>query len=322
MTTPEDREAPAAKLASSERQRAVLRAAHLYFLDGLTQAAVAERLGCTRWTVGRLLKEGEDSGVVDIRIRHTQARVQRLETELRARFGLVDVQVVGAQETSGQTMALVAQTAADYLADIRPRPDVVALAWGRTTSAVARAAVARWSPGTRVVQANAAPGEVDELLGSGAARLLARKGPGAVTVFDEVLESSISGVGQGVSSASRRVVEEAEKADVVVFSPGGIPSSSIIVKSGFISLEELKELWRLGARANILGRFIDAHARPVSEELEDRVPAMSLESLSRVQCSLAVSSGPDKVTPLVATLNGGLATALITDSETAKALLE
>ena len=210
MTTPADSVTPVAKLPTSERQRAVLRAAQLYFLDGLTQAAVAERMGCTRWTVGRLLKEGEDSGVVDIRIRHAQARVRPLEIELKSRFGLADVQVVGTQETTGQTLALVAQTAADYLADIRPRPTAVALAWGRTTSAVARAAAPRWSPGTRVVQANAAPGGVDELLGSGATRLLARKAPGTVSLFDEVLENSLRGASPDISPAARRVVDEAE----------------------------------------------------------------------------------------------------------------
>lgn len=322
MTTPADSVTPVAKLPTSERQRAVLRAAQLYFLDGLTQAAVAERMGCTRWTVGRLLKEGEDSGVVDIRIRHAQARVRPLEIELESRFGLADVQVVGTQETTGQTLALVAQTAADYLADIRPRPTAVALAWGRTTSAVARAAAPRWSPGTRVVQANAAPGGVDELLGSGATRLLARKAPGTVSLFDEVLENSLRGASPDISPSARRVVDEAESADVVIFSPGSIPSSSIIVKSGFLSHVELKELWERGARANVLGRLVDAEAQPVSDRLEERIPAMSLRSLAQAPWSIAVCTGPDKVAPLAATLKGRLANVLITDSQTATALLD
>ena len=53
-----------------DREAQMLRAAQLYYYDNLTQGAIADRLSCTRWTVGRLLEEARESGIVTISVNH------------------------------------------------------------------------------------------------------------------------------------------------------------------------------------------------------------------------------------------------------------
>ena len=62
-----------------DREAQRLRAAQLYYYDNLTQGAIADRLSCTRWTVGRLLEEARGSGIVTISVNHPRARIPKLE---------------------------------------------------------------------------------------------------------------------------------------------------------------------------------------------------------------------------------------------------
>ena len=73
-----------------DREAQMLRAAQLYYYDNLTQGAIADRLNCTRWTVGRLLEEARESGIVTISVNHPRARIPKLEKALIKTFGLTD----------------------------------------------------------------------------------------------------------------------------------------------------------------------------------------------------------------------------------------
>jgi DNA-binding transcriptional regulator LsrR (DeoR family) len=64
------------------------RAAALYNLEDVTQADVAERLGLSSVKVGRLLKQAREAGIVEITAHAPPAITERLESDMRARFGL------------------------------------------------------------------------------------------------------------------------------------------------------------------------------------------------------------------------------------------
>jgi len=60
VSTPRDR------TSTPEDLRLALRAATLYYLDGLTQAEIASRLGVSRPTAGRLVARAKARGLVRI----------------------------------------------------------------------------------------------------------------------------------------------------------------------------------------------------------------------------------------------------------------
>ena len=62
VSTPRDR------ASSPEDLRLALRAATLYYLDGLTQAEIASRLGVSRPTAGRLIARAKARGLVRIEV--------------------------------------------------------------------------------------------------------------------------------------------------------------------------------------------------------------------------------------------------------------
>ncbi len=85
--------------AAPEDLRLALRAATLYYLDGLTQAQVADRLGVSRATAGRLVARARSHGLVRIEVTtppHLRDDLHAdIEHALEERFGLTEAVVVG-----------------------------------------------------------------------------------------------------------------------------------------------------------------------------------------------------------------------------------
>ena len=69
-------------------------------------------------------------------------------------------------------------------------------------------------------------------------------------------------------------------------------------------------------------RYLRADGRSVDTPLHDRVIGIELEQLKRVPRSIAVAGGPGKTNAIHAALVGGWVNCLITDTYTAKRLLE
>lgn len=82
-----------------EDLRLALRAATMYYLDGLTQAEIAQRLGVSRPTAGRLVARAKTRGLVRIEIVVPSDLRDDLHAEeeraLEERFGLVEAVVAG-----------------------------------------------------------------------------------------------------------------------------------------------------------------------------------------------------------------------------------
>lgn len=72
---------------------------------------------------------------------------------------------------------------------------------------------------------------------------------------------------------------------------------------------------------SIANRFIDSKGQPVQSELNERIIGISLEQLRRVHRVVGVAGGKEKIEAIYAALFGKLLNVLITDQETAEALL-
>ncbi|AWE42345.1 sugar-binding domain-containing protein [Actinobaculum sp. 313] len=149
------------RAGSAEHEYAMVRAAELYYKDGLLQSEVADRLRVSRWKVGRLLEEARARGLVEITIHHPTSRRGDLESQLVDRFGCAEAVVVQSQDTSAATTALVAQASASYLTEMRPQPQSIGFSWGRTVAAIASALPDRAFIGADLLQLNGGAPSVD-----------------------------------------------------------------------------------------------------------------------------------------------------------------
>lgn len=320
MTTSVDQTPDA---VGSDQELAMLRAAELYYYGRLTQAQIAEQLATSRWTVGRLLEQARETGIVRITIEHPLARHHQLEVELRQQFGVSSAIVVPSQADSSVTLQAVCRAAAQQLTALRPRPTVLGVSWGRTTSRVATALPEGWDPGVTVVQTNGGLAIDGAGHVSAALRTIAERGPGRVRMMPAptIVQSVTLARALAQDPAVAGTLELAANARTIVYSPGSATSTSVLIDSGYLTVAEVAQLQRRGVVGDVLSHFVDASGRIVDEELDARTISINLDSLRQCPNSIAVVSGAEKASAARAILAAGLCTTIITDAELAAVLL-
>ncbi len=310
-------------MKSSDDSHLLLRVCQLYYEQDLTQQEVADRLHISRWQVGRLLAEAKRTGMVQIRIVHPKARRRDLERELLSFGYLLDAVVVPGYDDESRCRWAVAGLAAEYLADLRPSPKILAISWGNTMSDLAEQIPPSWADGVRVVQANGGltnPGTRDpnSILSS-----LARQARGTSTHLTAPAIVNSSSLAQAIREepAIKNVMEMARNADVMVYSLGALSQESVLVKSGCITPHDLQSLIEAGAVGDAVARFLDQNGNPVLKDFEQRTIGLTLDELKACSVSIAVTSGARKHRIAKAAVITGLCTVLITDSGTAEYLI-
>lgn len=304
-----------------EDLRLALRAATLYYLDGLTQAEIASRLGVSRPTAGRLVARARARGLVRIDVVVPPDLRDDLhadeERELERRFGLTEAVVAGGSEGD------VGRAGAALLMRRLSATDTLGFTWGPEQASVAAALTPGVAGCRAVVQLDGAMSTSDyqtgaefilgrsaEMLRAAIIRLPAPLYADAVTVASMRSDSLIS-----------RTLEAGRRADVMVFGVGAVSTSTTLFEASFLDTGMLDELVALGAVGEIGGRFFDADGVPVDSELQQRAVSVSLEDVRACPKTVLISSGDIKHDATLAALRGGLVKLLVCDIDCARWLL-
>ena len=316
----------------AEDLRLALRAATLYYLDGLTQAEVAARLGVSRPTAGRLVARAKARGLVRIEVAVPPDLRDDLhadeERELEKRFGLIEVVVTGHGVDVGApgrpaAFASVGRAAATLLMRRLEADDVLGFTWGPEQVAVATALTPGVATCRAVVQLDGAVSSA--AYQTGADRILQRC---AETLRAEPIRLPAPLYADASTVASMRSdsvisrsLEAGRHADMMLFGVGSVSTSTTLFEGSFLDSRMLDELVTLGAVGEIGGRFFDTEGRPVDSELQHRAVSTPLEDVRACAKTLLISSGITKHRATLAVLRGGLAKLLVCDIDCARWLL-
>lgn len=315
-----------------EDLRLALRAATLYYLDGLTQAEIAARLGVSRPTAGRLVARAKNRGLVRIDVVVPADLREDLhadeERELETRFGLTEVVIAGHGSDVGApgrppAFASVGRAAAALLMRRLEPDDVLGFTWGPEQVAVASSL----SPGVAscraVVQLDGAMSSAAyqtgvELILSRCADLLRASTirlPAPLYADPNTVASMRS------DSVISRTLEAGRHADVMLFGVGAVSTATTLFEGSYLDTRMLDEQIAAGAVGEIGGRFFDANGTPVDTDLQQRAVSVPLEDVRSCKKSLLISSGAGKHHATLAALRGGLAKLLVCDIDCARWLL-
>ncbi len=312
-------------LSASAETRLMLRAAQLYYRLNLTQDQVGERLGVSRFKVGRLLDRALREAAVRIEIVHPAARLVELEDALVARFGLrsavvVDVPATGAAVDDEQlARERVAEAAAAHLAALGPA-GAIGVSWGRTMLELAARLAPGWASATEIVQLNGAISrsayptraqEVVERFGitTGAAiRLMAAPAIVGSPELRDALEADPS-VGETLAAA--------RAAGTAIFGMGVLGPDSVHVASGYLSEADLASLQAAGAVGDVLGRFLALDGRIALPSLDGRTIGLPIGELRDKALTLGLAGGAGRGPIALAALRAGCLNVLVADEATA-----
>jgi deoxyribonucleoside regulator len=312
--------------------RMMTRAAVLYYRVGLTQQAVATRLGISRPTVGRMLAKAQRMGVVTVQINSPVAHVVEAEMALQAAFRLEAVVVVEATDLDDEEASrndLARGCSEVILSRLKPGL-VIGLGWSRTLQYIAShlddsvLPLDRLDPVTVVQLDGATSPETDQshpILGliAVATALDAKQVLLPAPLFTDS-EATALGLMRDRSVAEAMAL--AAQADMCVFGIGDLSNETTLHLSGEINSQQLGELVASGAVGDICGRYFDIEGQPLDNELSRCTMSLPLEVLATRPLRVAAAGGVGRVPAILAALRGGLANALVTDPITAHALLE
>jgi deoxyribonucleoside regulator len=320
------------RTSTPEDLRLALRAATLYYLDGLTQAEIASRLGVSRPTAGRMVARAKAKGLVRIEVVVPQDLRDDLhadeERELEHRFGLTEAVVAGHGIDIGApgrpaAFASVGRAAAALLMRRLAPNDVLGFTWGPEQVAVATALTPGVANCQTVVQLDGAMstaayqtgtefilGRCADVLRANTIRLPAPLYADPSTVASMRSDSLIS-----------RTLEAGRRADIMLFGVGAVSTSTTLFEGSFLDTRMLDELISLGAVGEIGGRFFDADGTPVDTELQQRAVSVPLEDIRTCEKTILISSGAAKHRATLGALRGKLARLLVCDIDCARWLL-
>lgn len=298
------------------------RAAWLHYVGGMTQAAVAKRLGVPSVKAHRLIARAVASGRVKVTIDGAMIECVELENRLANRFGLDICEVAPDLEEDGIPFRALAMAAAGFLRREIDRgvAQVIGLGHGRTLAATVQQLPRLDAPKLKFVSLfggltrnySANPHDVMHRI---AEKTGARAYVMPVPFFANTADD------REVLLAQRGVAEVfkmAQTATLKLTGIGTVDDNAQLVTSGMIEPKEVHAIRATGGLGELLGHFFDAQGRVLQTAMTARTLTVAFAPTTDI---VAVAGGTDKVDAIRAVLVSGYLKGLITDECTAKALL-
>ncbi|WJS86818.1 sugar-binding transcriptional regulator [Paracoccus sp. TOH] len=311
--------------ALDPEQSLAIRAAWLHYAGGLTQAAVAKRLGVPSVKAHRLIARAVAEGVVKVSIDGEIVECAALEDRLCARYGLDYCEVAPELGEEGMPLRALGLAGAGFLRrEIERGEDpVIGLGHGRTLAAAVHQLPRFDANGVRFVSLLGGFTRSYATNPHDVMYALAQK-TGAQSYVLPVPFFANSEQDLAVLLAQpgvRELFDLSNGASLKVVGIGTADAGAQLVASGMIEPHEIAEINAAGAQGEMLGHFFDARGRVLETTLSARTLSVSLDGPegSRI---VAIAGGTDKVRAIRAVLESRRLSGLITDEATARLLAD
>lgn len=294
-----------------------------YFKEGLTQEAIAQRLGLTRKRVNRILNEARTSGFVQVTINDPIGACAELEARLIKQFGLRRAIVVPAPAAGVDVRSVVGAAAGQYVSDHLAPGGSLGITWGGTINAAAQNVLRRHNQGNTVV-----------LLCGGLARSTLINPYDNAAMFARALDATcyyVTAPMLAETAALRQLLVDSEpvcevlrmtrKLDKALLSAVDLSRDSKALEYGVISRETWRSLQTAGAVGDVCGHYLDVDGKIVDHPIAHRMVNPPIADLRAVPELVLAAGGAQKGPIIHGAIQAALCHVLITDEGAANALL-
>jgi DNA-binding transcriptional regulator LsrR (DeoR family) len=316
---------PEAEFSRRTVHELLVRVASLYYLDNMSQGDIAHSLSLSRAKVQRLLDRARREGIVEIRIHALPSMNLDLEAQLKTTFGLREAVVAPSHPDAQAQRDSVARAAADYLHRQLRDGLVVAVGMGRDTGAVPNffnpsrtieCTFVSAMGGSPRLDAPINPNEICRALavrsGGKAESLYAPAYVETAEMRDMLLQQE----------AVRHTLEVAARADLALVGIGSTNDECTMVRSGCLSLEQIRQLRANMVVGDILANYFDINGDLMISSLYGRLVGLTMDELRNIGTLIAVVSEVNKTRAILGALRTGAIDVLAVDANNAQAVLE
>lgn len=303
--------------------------AELYFKDGLTQNQIADRIGVSRPTIVSYIKQARELGIVDIRISGSAYTGSSLSRDLCEKYGLENVYIARTGELTDTTNKLaneqlrkVARLGAMALSDLLVAGDVLGVSWGETIHYAADEMPRQQIDNLSVCQlVGSMHSDIFQTPEASSIRIANRTGGYCSTLHSPAILSSVELARQlKAEPIIKKQLARFDDLSKVFFSVGNTKNDTMVVASGIASVEEWKAFRKRGAKAVLVGHFLDEEGKNLDGEFNDRLVGIHPDQLKKTPLRMLVAGGIEKLDAVRATLKGNYATHFVTDDTLAEKL--
>ena len=308
----------------------ILKAADMYYNQGIRQQEISEKLEISISTVSRLLKKAKEQEIVRFTIDQKYLECLTLETELQQRYGLREVIVAPIPDESEQMRLeekkkIVALEGARYLQRVVSDNDVIGVAYGETVWYVYNYLNPCQRHSSQFVTLHGVlEHATNRLDGSWLVPRIAKAFGGKYyTINCKGLQDSREDVLRSLSEPDVcRCFEQFPKITVSISGVGLVDphakQETILLRSNFMSADAKKAVKESDACCDLMLRFLNQNGQESQTLTRSRVVGIPLESYRRIPNKIIVAAGREKWRAVLALLRGKLADTLIVDQNLAR----
>jgi len=308
-------------------QNLMIRVCHMYYVGELTQQEIADRIRVSRVAVARLLKEAAAQGLVTFTIAQPTTYDERLARGLEHKLSIDRAVVVSPGTQPGGLIHSLGSGGARLLSEILRDGDTVGVSSGESVSAVARSCTPDITrQNLTVVQLVGSFTNIDNAdSAANVARTLASALRSGVALLNAPAIVDTPGLRRALIEDSNiaATVNLFPQVNVALFGIGAIAPtlSSHLIRTGFVSEQETRDLVASGVVGDVLTRFVCENGEIQAGPLQGRVIAFEAEALRRVPFTVAVAGGVHKARAIKSAVSAGLVRMLVTDQDTANCIV-
>jgi DNA-binding transcriptional regulator LsrR (DeoR family) len=312
------------RFTASPREDQRIRIAWFYYIEGLTQSEVAQRVGLSRPLVNQILASCRAEGLIQIRLDSHLSSCAELAERLIKRFGLLDAVVSPTPAHPEHLSRVVGLQAGFYLTDRLHHDMQVAIGWGQTL----------WHSLQGVQRHNLRNAAIVSMLG-GLTRYAEISAYETATRLADILSAHCYYLAAPVYASDpktrdlfmqqmmmQEVFERVRAADIALVSVGQVDTQTTLYRLELIDDQDLAALKACHAVGDILGRYLDAEGNVIDCDVNAKVLATHPDDLKHIDRVVLASGGAEKVAVMKACVRAGYANVVITDEHTAELMCQ
>ncbi len=307
---------------ATQEQR--IRAAWLYYVEGMNQQEVSDILGTTRLQVTRLLKDARKRGEIVIQINSELQSIIEIQRKIEKLYGVSRVIVAPRSDPTSDAVKSIAMAAGRFISDYVQPGMTIGVGWGRTLYSTLPHIEGRDLEDGRVISLLGGIAEAKRFNPAEFAWQFAERfnGEGYLVPAPALVDSAETKHALLEHCGIAQIFEQANSLDVAFVSTGGIMNLNTSYRVGHVSEADRKSLIKEGVVGDVLYNFINIKGEIIEHPINDRSICLDIAKLKRARDIVLISGGAEKVESLIGTLRLLKPSYLITDEITAQTIAE
>ncbi|MEJ5229055.1 MAG: sugar-binding domain-containing protein [Pseudothermotoga sp.] len=303
--------------------------AYDYYVKNILQKDIAKKLGVSRVQVSKYLKMAVERKIVRIEVvppKIPQKLESDYDTLFKQRFGLKKLLLATGHANNQLLLQSLARRTWEYLSDLPNEPMKIGIGWGTTMFTLATIDFKTEKSNWTVLPLSGGTFRLSDkhfdsnfIAQNFAERLNAK----AVPVYFPFLMDSLEQKERLQEAQEFRYIDSLwSNLDIVLCSVGYSTSRSPLFRQNVFDGADLDRLEKLGIVGDVLTHYFDINGKVHDLEFMQKVNNITMQQYLKAKCKIVVAGGFHKIESIVGLLRGKLVDLLITDTNTAKNIVE